>query len=127
MSHPRLSLYQDVDAATADPGRRLLMLLGGAEQRLGRARTALAAGDAAGFAATMARTHAILGVLADALDEDAGEAPRNLARLYHWALRHLTQGLAQKSVRHIDEVLVVLREIRDGFEGAVAAVRRGSG
>ena len=126
MSHARLSLYQEVDAATADPGRRLLMLLAGAERWLRQARSALIADDRATFIRSMSRAHAIVGAVADALDEAAGaEVAANLARLYDWALRHLTLGLARRSAGHIDDVLVVLGEIRAGFEGAVAAVRRG--
>jgi flagellar protein FliS len=126
MAHARLSRYQEVDASTADPGRRLLMLLDGAARALRRAQSAIVTDDRRAFIGSMARANAILATLAEALDEAVGgKVAADLARLYEWALRHLTVAFTRRSSGHIDEVLVVLGEIRAGFEGAVEAGRRG--
>jgi flagellar protein FliS len=126
MRQPHIAAYQEIDGATADPGRRLVLLLEGAERLLRSARRGAERRDAAAFAFGVARANAIVTTLADALDVEAGGEPaRNLARLYDFLTRHLSQALVAKSAPHVDEALTVVREIREAFEAAITAERRG--
>ena len=120
MANAQIGTYQMVQTITADPPRLVLMLFDGAERFLLQARRALLAGDIGRYCDSVARAHAVIVELSTTLDRDAGgEIAETLSQLYGFMLRHLTQGLIEKSVTHIDEVLGPLREIREGFEGAV--------
>ena len=116
--------YQAVQTTTADPAQVILLLFEGAARFLRQAEQGLERGDAAGFAYPLSRAHAIIAELSGSLDRDAGgEAAANLDCLYDFMLRHLNQGLAAKSRTHLAQVGLVLRELREGFEGAVRQLR----
>jgi flagellar protein FliS len=122
----RLGAYQAVQTLTADPGRLVLLLLDGAIRFLRQARGALQRGDVGQFAQAQSRAHAIIGALADSLDlEVGGEMAANLAALYDFMLRHLTQGLIARDPAHLERVLGLVQTLREGFEGAVEADGRG--
>ena len=102
----------------------LLLLFDGAIRFLGQALRALGREDRAGFAAAVGRANGVIGELAATLDQErGGEVAANLARLYEFMLRHLTQGLAGRSRGYLDGVLEVLRTLRAGFEDAIEATR----
>lgn len=120
MPNAQIGTYQTVQTITADPGHLVVILFDGAERFLYQAQRALEAGDLARYAESVARAHAIIAELTTALDHDkGGEVAASLSRLYGFMLRHLTEGLIQKSPTYIDDVLGPLREIREGFEGAL--------
>jgi flagellar protein FliS len=115
-----LGTYTNVAIATADPGSLVLQLFDGAQRFLRRALKALEAGDTAGFASAANRAHAIVAELSNSLDRDAGAAvAADLDRLYDFMLRHLTEGLAQKSAAHLERVAALLVPLRDGFDAAI--------
>ena len=120
MAHAQIAAYETVQTITADPPRLVLRLYDGAERFLGQALRALAAGDLGRYCEAVARAHAIIAELSSSLDrERGGELAEHLSRLYGFMLRHLTAGLIERSPTHIEEVLGPLRELRQGFEGAV--------
>jgi flagellar protein FliS len=127
MTQGRLDTYQTVHTLTADPARLVVMLFDGAARFLVRARRALEGEDILTFAQSMARAHAIIGELADALNvKDGTEPVANLAELYRFMLVHLLEGQVAKSPAHIDRVLGLLTTIREGFEGAVESAQHES-
>lgn len=126
MAATPLGTYETVQTITADPGRIVVTLFDGAARFIRQAQRALDRRDLPRFAASVSRAHAIIAELSNVLDrEKGGELAATLGRLYAFMLRHLTEGLVTKSRRHLDEVLVPLQAIREGFEGAVEARRRG--
>ena len=103
-----------------NPTVKNLQLFDGAQRFLRRALKALEAGDTAGFASAANRAHAIVAELSNSLDRDAGAAvAADLDRLYDFMLRHLTEGLAQKSAAHLERVAALLVPLRDGFDAAI--------
>lgn len=115
--------YQTVDTLTAGGPRLVLLLFDGALQRLGLALHALDRGDIAAFAGRVRQAHAIVAALAEALDEARGGAlARRLGELYLFALLHLTRALASRQRQPVEEVIAVLRTLRDGFAAALAAL-----
>lgn len=124
----QIGAYQNVQVATADPASTILLLYDGALRFLRQALQGLEQKDAAQFASSLSRAHAIIGELSDSLDHEVGGAiADNLAGLYTFVLGHLTQGLIAKSAGHLEDVLEILQTLRDGFEGAAQAHREGSG
>lgn len=120
MAHPQIAAYETVQTITADPPRLVLRLYDGAERFLLQALRALAANDLGRYCESVARAHAIIVELSTSLDRDrGGDVAANLSRLYGFMLRHLTSGLIERSPTHIEEVLGPLRQVREGFEGAV--------
>lgn len=111
--------YQNVQVSTADGPSLVVQLFDGAIRFLGRARQALAAGNQPEFAYTLSRAHAIVAELSNVLDRDTGgEVAQHLDRLYHFVLRHLTEGLIQRSSAHLDRVTTILQTLREAFDAA---------
>jgi flagellar protein FliS len=124
MLHAQHAAYETVATTTADPARVILLLFDGAARFLRQAQEGLDRGEAGAFAYPLSRAHAIIAELSNSLDRDrGGEAAANLGRLYDFMLRHLTQGLVSRSRTHLVQVLDLLQQLRDGFEGAAQATR----
>jgi flagellar protein FliS len=116
-----LGSYERVSVGTGDPAALVVQLFDGAQRFLGRARRAASVGNQAEFAYALSRAHAILAELSNVLDlEQGGEVAETLHRLYDFMLRHLTEGLAQKSPVHVERVAAILEPLREAFDGARA-------
>jgi flagellar protein FliS len=125
MARAQLQAYGTVETVTADPATLVVMLYDGAVRFLHAARRALAAQDAAAFAESVSRAHAIVAELQASLDLEAGgELGENLHRLYAFMLRHLTEALVRKSAAHLDAVLRPLETLREAFREAVETSRQ---
>lgn len=121
----QVDTYQTVQTTTADPGRVVILLFDGAERFLRQAQHALERSDTATFCYMVSRAQGVVTELSSALDREAGgDLADNLARLYDFMLRHLRQGLIEKKRAHLDEVIALLRQLREGFEGALETVHR---
>jgi flagellar protein FliS len=121
MTSRPLDAYRTVGTTTADPLSLTLILFDEAIRRLAEASRALGRGDVPTFAQRQATAHAIVATLAGSLDHAAGgDIAANLARLYDFMLRHLSEGLLDRSADHLDRVRGMLSELRDGFAGARA-------
>ena len=97
--------YQEVQLATADRGRLLLLMFEGALAFLARARAGLEAGDIERFGYHLGKAQAVIAELMHTLDHKAGGAiAGNLERLYQFMLEHLVEGNLQKSPRHVAQV-----------------------
>ena len=112
-------VYQSVATITADPARLVVLLFDGAITYLRQADESLDRGDVATFAARVSRAQAIIAELTDSLDRDAaGDIGPNLGRLYDFMASHLTRGLLGRDGGPVQEVIALLGELREGFEGA---------
>jgi flagellar protein FliS len=119
MTYGPLASYQSVQIGTADPAALVVQLFDGALRFLARARRALASGDQAGFAFAVNRAHAIVVELSNALDrEAAGDTAEKLDSLYAFMMRHLTEGLIQRSASHVERVASLLTTLREAFDEA---------
>jgi flagellar protein FliS len=112
--------YAEAQVSGVDRERLLLLVFEGGLKFLRLTRDALAGNDLPRFAENLARAQAIIAELRGTLDHSvAAHLTRDLARLYDFMLFHLTEGNAQKSVAHVDEVLRVFGTIADGFRTAI--------
>jgi flagellar secretion chaperone FliS len=112
--------YTQAQVVSADRTQLLLRVMEGGATFLGRARDALAAGDAARFAENLRRAQAIIAELHGTLDHRAGgEIAANLSRLYEFMLLHLTEANFQRSVQHVDDVLRVYGIVVGAFRTVI--------
>lgn len=112
-------VYQSVEATTADPARLVVLLFDGAISFLRQAEEGLDRGEVDTFASRVSRAQAIIGELSDSLHREAGgDLGASLARLYDFMRSHLTRGLIARSGAPAREVIELLHELREGFEGA---------
>ena len=119
-----LGEYKKVQVGTSEQGKLVLMLYEGAISRLEKAKEALSAGDMLGKGEHILRAQDILMELLMALDPSAGEIAGNLQSLYLFMYRHLNEANLLKSQRHLEEVLRILRSLRDAWEEVVRKVSR---
>lgn len=122
MANVQTAAYQNIQTITADPGRLVLMLYDGATVYLRRALRALERDDAAGFAQAVSGASSIVGELSTSLDHEVGgEVAANLARLYGFMLRHLSDALIGRRRDNVEQVLGILETLRDAFDGAITS------
>lgn len=108
--------YAAAEVTVVDRERLLLLVFEGGLKFLRLTREALAAGDLHRFGENLGRATSIIAELNATLDHRAGgEIARNLGRLYEFMLFHLTEANAQRSVRHVDEVLAIFSTISDAY------------
>lgn len=114
-----INQYRQVGAQTAryaDPHELVRMLLDGALSRVAEAEAALARGDVARRGETISRAIAILDGLRGSLSfENGGELAGNLDALYDYMQRTLMTANLKADAARMDEVIALLREIRDAW------------
>lgn len=113
--------YQDasVSAVVADlpPARLTAMLFEGALARLATARGAIERGDLNAKLKAVAGALAIVEHLRACLDHQAGGAlARQLDELYDYALRRLVHANASNDAAALDEVIAVMRPLREAWD-----------
>ena len=127
MLNKGLAQYQQVNTQCgvegASPHRLIQMLMEGVLQRLAEAKGAMqrqllaAKGEAIGKAIT------ILSGLNDSLNKDVGgEMAENLDDLYDYMQRRLLEANLQNDERIIDEVVVLMKTIKSGWDGIAQEV-----
>ncbi len=111
-----ISSYQkverDIAVENANPHQLIVLLFQGAEQAISLARIHMEAGNIAekGMAISKAIDIINLGLKAS-LDLEAGEIAHNLAALYDYMVRRLTQANIKNQTAILDEVYGLLHEI----------------
>ncbi len=128
--------YQNVQVATIDRGKLLLMMYEGAIKFLTHAKEGVEAKDIPKFARFLSKGQAIIAELMNTLDfEKGGDIARDLDRLYDFMLFYLTEANIQKDGAKIGRVIALIeiisgayREIIEGkkvdLEEAVAKTQR---
>lgn len=119
----RLALrqYQRVGAQTAveaaSPHRLIQMLLGGALDRIARAKGFMKQRDVARQGENISVAISIVSALRSSLDmEQGGEIAVNLDRLYEYMGRRLLEANIKSQVDLLEEVAGLLREIKEGWD-----------
>jgi flagellar secretion chaperone FliS len=113
--------YTEAQVASVDRNRLLLLVFEGGLTFLGRARSALDAGDTLRFAEALSKSQAVIAELLGTLDhQQGGEIAKELARLYEFMLHHLTEANALRSVPHVEEVERVFGTIAGAYREILA-------
>jgi flagellar protein FliS len=117
--------YQSVNlqaqTAQASPVQLVLVLMDGLLDELARARGHIEARRYELKAASLEKCVGIINGLSTALDMDTGgEVVQNLARLYDYCAERLYRAGVELDVTIVDEVVRLMGQIRDGWQGVQA-------
>ncbi|MDO4232988.1 MAG: flagellar export chaperone FliS [Lautropia sp.] len=118
--HASASAYHAVDIESAvhmtDPHRLIEMLFDGAIAAVMKASFALKNGDIPARGVATSRAIRIIDEgLKASLDHDVGEISLNLASLYDYMNDTLLQANLHSNAKQYDEVLTLLKELRDAW------------
>lgn len=117
-----LQAYQRVNTQTsitdADPHKLIQLLYNGAIERINMAKSRIQAKDYAGKAQLINKAIEIIGGLRSFLDfEQGGDLAARLEALYDYMERTLLQASAKNDLAKLDEVLTLLRSVKEGWDG----------
>lgn len=108
----------------ATPHQLIQMLLEGALDRIIKARNYMMHGNVAEKGSHIGMAISIVSGLRASLDEEqGGEIAANLAALYDYIERRLLEANVRNDAKILDEVAVLLREVRLGWESIPAEMR----
>lgn len=109
---------------SASPHRLIQMLLEGAVEKLRSAKRYMQSGDRALKGSHIAWVVSILDGLRMSIDKEAGgEIGRNLDDLYEYMARRLIEANAQNDLDALDEVSVLLFEIKSAWDAVPEAMQ----
>ena len=115
------------EIAVADPHRLTQMLFEGALERIAVARGAMTQGNASLKGKKIGQAMDIIGELRGALDlERGGELAANLDALYDYMNRRLVTGNARNDPAALEEVSILLREVKAGWDAIPEQLRKAS-
>jgi len=101
----------------ASPHKLIQMLMSGFLMRVNAAKGGIDRGDFQEKSVQISKASAIVGGLIDGIDiEKGGDIAANLMSLYEYINMRLFQASAQNSTEILDEVLVLMREIKQAWD-----------
>jgi len=117
-----LQAYQRVNTQTsitdADPHKLVQLLYNGAIERINMAKARMQAKDYAGKGQLINKAMEIVAGLRAFLDfEKGGELSAQLEALYDYMERALLEASAKNDPAKLDEVLGLLRSLKEGWDG----------
>ena len=120
-----LKAYRQVNVesqkAEASPHKVVQLLLGGSIDKLLQAKMAIDSKQVAKKGELLGRTMEIVTHLKASLDhEQGGEVADNLSALYEYILRRIAEANANQDVTAIDEVIDLLKTVKEGWDAIPA-------
>ena len=117
-----LQAYQRVNTQTsitdADPHKLIQLLYNGAIERINMAKSRIQAKDYGGKAQLINQAIEMMGGLRSFLDfEQGGDLAARLEALYDYMERSLLEASAKNDLAKLDEVLTLLRSVKEGWDG----------
>ncbi len=117
-----LNQYNIVNKQTGiedkNPHELIMMLFDGAIDNMVKAKGCIQRNDFAGKGETLGRAITIIGGLQGFLDmEKGGEVAEKLDALYDYCARRLFEATKENDIAIIDEVVGLIREVREGWIG----------
>jgi flagellar protein FliS len=115
-----LNSYEQVSHTsreTKDPRELVGLLFQGLTDRIASARAAHANGDRNLRGQNISKAQKILFGLLDSLDFDqGGEVAQNLAKVYNYSIRKLTEAHAEESDESMREIMDIAAGLRDAWK-----------
>ena len=126
-----LKNYQSVGAhsavAAADPYRLVQLMLENILQRIAAARGHMERNEVARKGEQVSKAIAVIGALNASLNLSlGGEIASNLRSLYDYSCARLAQANARNDDAAFEEVVNIVRTIKDGWDGIGETVRDGA-
>ncbi|HYF93326.1 MAG TPA: flagellar export chaperone FliS [Symbiobacteriaceae bacterium] len=114
--------YRQTAIQTAPPEQLVVMLYDGAIRFLEQAKVGMQ--DGKDMSEPLSRAQDIIVELASSLNRAAGEVADNLARLYDFWIQWLLQAQIRRDSEKVDEVLGMVRELREAWASIALQQRR---
>lgn len=115
----------ETSVADASPHQLIAMLLEGLVSRLAMAKGFIQREDYEGKSKCLGSAITIIGALQDSLDMDkGGDIAVNLDRLYLYMTRRVFAAGVANDYEIIDEVIGLVKTIKEGWDGIKEEVRR---
>ncbi|WP_018293474.1 flagellar export chaperone FliS [Mariprofundus ferrooxydans] len=112
----RYQAYQGNQVEGAGPLGLVLLTYEALFKSLGRTRVAILAADMSAEATHTSRAVEALIELNSSLNMEAGgDIAQSLASLYIYMMNRLSDGLCSASTEHVDEVIRLVQELREGW------------
>ncbi len=120
----RKNTYQTTEILTADPGKLILLLYNGAILFLQQSNEKLQEKDYEQKGVLLMKAHAIVSELLGCLDEEkGGEIATRLKSIYTYMLQRIIDADIKKDFRAIDEVILLLSELREAWQQIITKNR----
>lgn len=117
--------YLKTQVQTASKEQLVLMLFDGAIRFCENGKQAIENGEIEPMHVNLVRAQNIIMELNYTLDrKNGGEIAENLARLYGYSLLSLVEANLRRKASKVDEVLDILRPIRESWLGAMEKLKR---
>jgi flagellar protein FliS len=108
--------YRESAVLTASRERLVVMLYDGACRFLEQGAAAMRAGDIGATHVKLRRGEAIISHLQHTLDMEQGDIPKNLLTIYLFCRRHLNRARLEKDPAKVEDVIRLLRQLRDAWD-----------
>ena len=109
--------YQGNQVQGSGPLGLVLLTYEALFKALGRAEQAIIAGDLGAEAENTSRALEAIVELSTSLNmEEGGEIAKNLASIYNYMFKRLTEGMCSSSADHIKEVMGLVQTLREGWQ-----------
>ena len=109
--------YQKNEVTTSTPLGLVLLSYEALYKTLGRAKHAIDGGDLAAEADHTSRAMEAIIELSSSLNmEEGGDIAKDLAELYGYMLRRLSEGLCSCSTSSVDEVMLLVLTLREAWQ-----------
>lgn len=120
-ANPYLKQYKKNQIETATPEEVLILLYDGAIQFLNKAKIAFEQEDFSSYSNHLIGAEKIILEFMNTLDmEIGGDLAVNLYRLYEYLYRSLINANLNKDISKVDEVLKILKGLRETWQKAIA-------
>ncbi|QSX36080.1 flagellar export chaperone FliS [Shewanella sedimentimangrovi] len=114
-SYRKVSLESEI--AVASPHRIIQMMFAGALERLAQSRYAIEQNDITNKGIYIGKAIGIITGLSNSLNMEAGgQIATNLHDLYDFMLRRVSEANLNNDVQAIDDVMEILRTIKEGWD-----------
>lgn len=119
-SYHQVSLKNEIEDAS--PHRVIQMMFTGVLERLFECRVAIKKQDIETKGLAINKAIGIISGLNNSLDmEQGGEISKNLSKLYQFSLLKLSDANLHNDITAIDDVIEVLKTIKEGWDGIPAS------
>jgi flagellar protein FliS len=105
--------YRESAVLSASRKRLVVMLYDGACESLEQGAMAMREGDIGPTHVKLRRGEAIISYLQRTLDMEQGDIAKNLLTIYLFCRRHVNRAGIERDPRKVDEVVGLLRQLRD--------------